>query len=210
MPMVKRPWGVSAYGAASVEAVPDVVRVRFRVVRLEPTAEAAFAAAGAAVQAVRESLRAHGVPEAGVKGSGLRLSTEWGWSGEQRRFLGYRCEAGYAVESGDLEGAQHLLLDLLTAGANELESVDFDVREAEGLRTEARRRAVAAAREKAELYAGAAGVRLGSVLHVEDADPEDATPLADRAAAAKATAENLAPGHVVVSAAVVLGFAIAP
>jgi uncharacterized protein YggE len=40
------------------------------------------------------------------------------------------------------------------------------------LRAEARRRAVSAAREKAELYRTAAGVSLGGVLAIEDVNPE--------------------------------------
>jgi hypothetical protein len=32
--MVERPWGVVAYGAANVKAMPDLVRVRFKVVRV--------------------------------------------------------------------------------------------------------------------------------------------------------------------------------
>ena len=31
MQMIERPWGVAAYGAASVKAMPDLVRVRFKV-----------------------------------------------------------------------------------------------------------------------------------------------------------------------------------
>ena len=47
--MIEHPWGLTVYGAASVKAMPDLVRTRFRVVRLEQTPSAAFAA----VRAVR-------------------------------------------------------------------------------------------------------------------------------------------------------------
>jgi len=57
--MVERPWGVAAYGAASVKATPDMVRVRFKVVRLEQTPSRAFEAASGAVHSVGESLREH-------------------------------------------------------------------------------------------------------------------------------------------------------
>jgi uncharacterized protein YggE len=88
--------------------------------------------------------------------------------------------------------------------------VDFDVTAKAELRAEARRQAVAAARRKAELYAQAAGVRLGAVLHIDDVDPEQAGFERYRGhdTGGAATPQNLAPGHVVVSAAVILGFAI--
>ncbi len=57
MQMVERPWGVAAYGAAGVKAMPDLVRVRFKVVRLEQTPSESFARASGSVHAVREVLR---------------------------------------------------------------------------------------------------------------------------------------------------------
>jgi uncharacterized protein YggE len=139
--MIERPWGVTAYGAASVKALPDLVRVRFKIVRMEQAAPAAFEAASA-----------------------------------------------------------------------EVEGVDFDVIGKGELRASARRKAVAAARAKAELYAEAAGVRLGALLHIDDVDPDLVGNERYRSHSAMSGAgsdQDLAPGHVVVSAAVTLGYALA-
>ena len=73
MQMVERPWGITAFGAASVKAVPDLVRIRFKVVRVEQSPTAAFEAARAAVRAVRGALREHGIGDAAVEGSRLDL-----------------------------------------------------------------------------------------------------------------------------------------
>jgi uncharacterized protein YggE len=207
--LVERPWGVTAYGAASVKAQPDLVRVRFKVIRVEQAPSRAFAAASEAVQAVRQVLRQHGVPDAAVRRSRLDLKSSWSY-GSERKFLGYECQAAFAAESGELDDVQSLLVDLVEAGANEIEDVDFDVTGKGELRAEARREAVAAARRKAELYAEAAGVRLGAVLHIEDVDPEDVgyERYRGHGSGGAASPEDLAPGHVVVSAAVVLGFSI--
>jgi uncharacterized protein len=77
MQLVERPWGVAAYGAASVKAAPDLVRARFKVVRLEQTPSRAFEAASGAVHAVREALRAHQVPDSAVERSRLVLHSAW-------------------------------------------------------------------------------------------------------------------------------------
>lgn len=192
-----------------MKAVPDLVRVRFKVVRLEQKPGQAFAAAGAAVNAVRRSLRSHGVPDAGVNSSRLRMRSEWGFPSGKRTFLGYQCEAGFAIESADLDGVQSMLVDLIAAGANEIEAVDFDVVAKPQLRAQARGEAVAAARRKAELYAEAAGVRLGAVVHIEDVNPEQLNLARGHAGMSASSEEDLSPGHVVVSAAVILGFALA-
>jgi uncharacterized protein len=212
MQMVERPWGVAAYGAASVKAAPDMVRVRFKVIRLEPSPSRAFQAASAAVHAVRGALRAHQVPDSAVERSRLDLRSAWSGFGPDRKFLGYQCQASFALQSGNLDDVQQLLVDLVGAGANEIEAVEFDVTAKPELRAQARRQAVAAARNKDELYAEAAGVRLGAVIHIDDVDPEHGAINAYRshsAAAGESLPEDLAPGHVVVTAAVILGFSIA-
>jgi len=212
MQLVERPWGVAAYGAASVKAMPDLVRIRFKVVRLEQTPSQAFAHASDAVHGVRQVLRQRGVPDRAVERSRLLLRSSWSLGVRaERKFLGYECQAAFAVESDDLDDVQQLLIDLVAAGANEIEGVDFDVSTKSELRSEARRQAVAAARAKAGLYAEAAGTRLGPVLHIDDVDPERGGLGLYRGHGEfgeAAAAEDLAPGHVVVSAAVILGFSI--
>ncbi|MFI6763423.1 SIMPL domain-containing protein [Micromonospora sp. NPDC050417] len=211
MQMVERPWGITAFGAASVKAVPDLVRIRFKIVRVEQAPAAAFEAARAAVRAVRGVLRQHRIDDSAVDGSRLDLKTATEYVGGARNFVGYQCQAAFAIESGVLDDVEPLLVDVVAAGANEIEGVDFDVIAKRELRAEARRKAVAAARAKADLYAEAAGVRVGAVLHVEDVDPEQpgTSRYRSHAEAAATTAQDLAPGHIVVSAAVILGYAVA-
>ncbi|MBB5867453.1 uncharacterized protein YggE [Allocatelliglobosispora scoriae] len=147
MQMIERPWGVSAYGAASVKALPDLVRVRFQIVRTEQTPSAAFEAASAAIRSVRGVLRDKGVPDAAVDGSRLDLTTAWTHRDGVRVFLGYRCQAGFAAESSHLDDVESLLIDLVAVGARDIEGVDFDVAAKRDLRADARRKAVAAARQ---------------------------------------------------------------
>ncbi|MFF4893538.1 SIMPL domain-containing protein [Micromonospora chersina] len=210
MQLIERPWGVTAYGAASVKSMPDMVRARFRVVRVEQKPSDAFATAAEAVRAVRQALRNYDIPDSAVERSRLDLKSSWSGYGPDRVFLGYQCQASFAMESGRLDVVQQLLDDVVAAGANEIEAVDFDVTTKAEMRAEARRQAVAAARRKAELYAEAAGVRLGAVVHIDDVDPENVGHERYRGhgSGGEASAQDLAPGHVVVSAAVILGFSI--
>jgi uncharacterized protein len=210
--MIERPWGITAFSTASVQAPPDLARLRFRVSRQEQTPAQAFAVTSEAVGAVRRVIREHGVPDGSVQRSQLTLASAWGSVGNERKFLGYKCQSSFVVESRELDGVQQLLVDVVAAGANEIQGASFDVIDKPALRAEARRDAVAAARRKAQLYAEAAGVRLGTVLHIDDVDPDTLGEGAYRshsAARSEASAQDLAPGHVVVFAAVILGFAIA-
>jgi uncharacterized protein YggE len=209
--MIERPWGITAFSSASVQAPPDLARLWFRVSRLQQTPAESFGMTSEAVGEVRRALREHRVPDGSVQKSQLTLASAWS-NGADRKFLGYKCQASFVVESRELDGVQQLLVDVVAAGANEIQAMSFDVIDKPALRAEARKAAVVAARRKAQLYADAAGVRLGAVLHIDDVDPEklgEGGYRSHSSALSESSAENLAPGHVVVSAAVILGFAIA-
>ena len=200
-------WGLSVFGAGSVRAEPQLARIKLAVTVLDPTPARAFQLAGAAVGRLRDVLRQHGVADAGVSGSRLRLSSEYGY-GADKKFLGYRCHASYTVESEDLDGLQQFIVDAVDAGANDIDSVEFDVRDKPALRDEARRRAVTAARRKAEVYGEAAGVPLGQVVHIQDVDPERYLGFRGHDADAARWSDNLAPGAVEVTAAVLMGYSL--
>ncbi|WP_217140486.1 SIMPL domain-containing protein [Streptomyces sp. AC627_RSS907] len=203
---IEEPWGISVAGVGTVRVEPSLARVRPAVDVLEPSADEAFRKAGAAVARLREVLRRHGVPDASVSGSRLGLASEYGGPGGGRRLLGYRCQASYSVVTEALDDLERLIVDMVDAGAHRIDSVEFDVLDRPALRDEARRRAVADARRKAQVYAEAAEVRLGPVLHVQDAGTE---PLAAfRVAGSGGPSGALAPGTVEVSAGVLLGFSL--
>jgi uncharacterized protein YggE len=109
--------GITAFGAASVKAVPDFVRVRSKIVGVGQTPAAAFEAARAAVRTVRSALREHGMGDAPVEGSRLDLKTATEYVDGTRKFVGYRCQAAFAVESGALDDVEPLLVDVVAAGA---------------------------------------------------------------------------------------------
>ncbi|WP_328882304.1 SIMPL domain-containing protein [Streptomyces sp. NBC_00299] len=207
---IKEPWGLSVLGAGSVRAEPQLVRVKLGVEVLEPAPGQAFHEAGSAVTRLREVLRRHGIPDSSVSGSRLRLSSEYGHANGARKFLGYLCQAQYVVETEALDDLQQLIVEAVGAGARSIDGVEFDVHDKPALRDEARRRAVAAARRKAEVYTEAAGVPLGTVVHIQDVDSEsyEFRQYRGHGGGGGASAGDLAPGMVEVSAGVVLGFSL--
>lgn len=160
---IHNPWGVTAYGASSVRAAPDLARIRLAVERLEPSPKKAFQAGQTSVAGLRQALRRHGIADGAVSASHLQLSSAYAYHDSERKHLGYKCEASFTIETTDLDTLQQLLIDVVDAGVNKVDGVDFDVRAKQELRAEARTKAVRAAAE-------AAGVRLGDVLHIEDVD----------------------------------------
>jgi uncharacterized protein YggE len=162
---IDKPCGASVFGAASVEATPDLARLRVAI--KQPKPGEAFEETRSAVNQVREVLR-------------------------------------------ELEILETVLVDVVEAGANQVDGVEFDVGGKKQLRAQAREAAVAAAQAKAQRYAGAAGARLGPVVHIKDIDSErmQNTYRGHAQSAAAGGEGDLTPGKITVSAVVVLGFSL--
>lgn len=207
---IAKPWGASVFGAASVSASPDLARLRVAVKQTRPKPAEAFDVTRRAVNQVRQALRAHDIPDTAVSASRLDLKSSWDFSGRERTFRGYECTVSFAIELRELDILEAVLVATVDAGANHVDGVEFDVTTKKQLRAEARETAVAAAREKAELYARTSGVRLGPVIHIQDVDPDRLRdPYRGHGSGTSGGSDgDLAPGKITVDAAVILGFSL--
>ena len=110
----------------------------------------------------------------------------------------------------DLEMLGGLLDRVVRDGANTFNGLNFGLQDASDAQNEARRRAVADARAKAELYAEAAGVALGAIVELKDGVTSSPQPVfMERAALAMSDAVPIAEGEVSTSARVTITFDIA-
>jgi hypothetical protein len=139
------------------------------------------------------------VPDDAVHESQLTLRYEEHYEPESAS--GYACEAAFSVETGDLGDVQALIVDIVDAGAHEIDRVEFDVADKDELRARARRQVVAAARHRAEVDAEEAGCAWGRWCISR-------TSRRNAAGTRPRRARTGGPGHVFVAAVVVLGFAI--
>ncbi|MFJ4668652.1 SIMPL domain-containing protein [Kitasatospora purpeofusca] len=204
---IDAPWGASVFGAASVDAAPDLARLRVAIAETRPKPGEAFEATRGGVNRIRDVLRGHGIPDTAVSTSRLDLKSSWDYGGE-RKFLGYEC---FVIELRELDLLESVLVDVVEAGANQVDGVEFDVSAKKELRARARAAAVAAAREKAALYAEAAQVRLGPVVHIKDVDSEQMpnSYRSHRGGGAGGDGDgDLTPGRISVTAGVVVGFSL--
>jgi uncharacterized protein YggE len=162
--------GVRVFGSAVIRVAPDIATILVGVSRLEQQPEPAFAAARTAAQSVGAYLQRRGMQDFGS--SRITLSQDFRYVNGEQRFVGYAARIGFSVVLRNMDQVEETVTGLIGAGANELTSVTFQTSRLREVRADARRRAIAAAREKAELYCAAAGVVAGGVLAIEDANPE--------------------------------------
>jgi uncharacterized protein YggE len=213
-----RPVGVNVFGSHIVRTEPDRAEVDLAVIRLAQTPASAFEQTGKAVRAVRNALKVAGIPDADVEVSKVNLETAYDRFGQTGKFLGYRSTVSFRFVLGRLDAVEQLITSAVEAVANEVRRVTYQSSKLRELRGGARKQAVEAARRKAEIYCEAAGVRLGSVVDIEDVNPDVGlyrSSFGHNAAGIEPSAEvdeepgsGLKPGSLVISAAVVMTFNI--
>jgi uncharacterized protein YggE len=167
---ITEPFGISVFGSSIIRVEPDIASLHFAVSRLEQHPRDAFREARDGAQAVRAYLDQHEIEE--VSSSRVTLTQSFRYSGSEQVFVGYLARVAFHVLMRDMERVEEVLIGVVDAGANEIRSTRFHTSRLKEIRAEARRRAVSAAREKAEIYCDAAGVTLGPVVHVEDVNPD--------------------------------------
>ena len=76
--------------------------------------------------------------------------------------VGYRASNRVSIRLHDVAKVASVIDTLVAAGANDIGNINFSVSQASKLLDDAREKAIADARRKAEIYAKAAGVTLGA------------------------------------------------
>jgi len=210
---IENPFGITVFGSAIIRVQPDIASLSFAVTRLRQHPNEAFEEAHESAKKVREYLA--GVENCEVASSRATMHSVYHHHSGERVFDGYEAQIGYHVLLRNLDQIEEVYSGIVDAGVNELWSMEMQTSRLKELRAEARRRAVAAAREKAELYCEAAGAVLGEVLHIEDVNPDNL-----RGREGHSTREFSAddsgglkavdPGSIVVAGAVMSAYAINP
>lgn len=167
---IPNPFGITTFGSALLRVEPDIASLKFSVSRLEQQPQEAFQQAREGAKAVSVYLSQGNIKDFGS--SRINLSQKFRYSGGENHFVGYSAQIAFHVLLHDLDRMEEVLIGVIKAGANEINSVEFQTSRLKELRAEVRQRAVAAAHEKAQIYSEAAGVALGPVTHIEDVNPD--------------------------------------
>jgi hypothetical protein len=204
-------------GSGTARVAPDEATVRLGVLAQAPTAREAQGQVNRAAGAVLDAIRKLGVPAERIQTTGLSLGPQYaqGSSGSQGpRITGYQAANTVTVGVDDLARVGPVIDAGLAAGANNLDGVDFGLRDDGAARAAALTDAVQSARTKAEALARALRVRLVEIVEVAEggvAISPPPSPYRGRAVMAAAMAPTpVSAGEVGVEASVTLRWRIAP
>lgn len=189
-------------GDGQVKAVPDTASISAGIVTDARDAKSALAANSAAMNKLFAQLKERGIADRDIRTSNFNIAPVYAPYDPkkprppQRRIVGYQVSNGVTVRVRNLPSLGGLIDDMTVAGANRMNGISFFVDKTDNLLEEARRKAMADVRRKADLYATGLGVSLKRVLTINEnvSQPGQPRPLMrSMSAMSKAGAREAAP-----------------
>jgi len=209
--MPRRPATVTVSGVGTVTAAPDMAEITTGVVTQAPTAAQALAANSQAMERLLQALGSLGIATRDIQTTDISVSPQrrQGKDGQPPEIVGYEVSNQVRVKVRDLARLGRVLDQQVGQGANLVYGIRFGLQEPAPRLDEARKLAMADARRKAELYATAAGLKVGRVIAVQEAGAASPRPeMAPRALMSAAV--PVAPGEQEIKTSVTVTFTLEP
>jgi uncharacterized protein YggE len=180
---------ISATG--EVTRVPDVAIITAGVVSRAATATGALQDSANRMQRVLAALKHAGVADRDIQTSNVSLNPEYRYPENQSpQLVGYTASNNVTVRFRDIRSSGRILDALVAEGANQINGPSLTVDKPETALDEARAKAIAIGRARAELYARSMGMRVVRVVVISESGggyaPQPPMPMYARADMAQA------------------------
>ncbi|WIM93408.1 SIMPL domain-containing protein [Actinoplanes oblitus] len=196
-------------GTGEVFGEPDTLTANLAVEATAGTVAEALDRAAAAATRMRDALVRGGVAKADMQTSDVSVSVK---RNEHNEITGYTVTHGLTAKIRNLGAAGATISAAVTAGgdAARLNGMSFAIENDTALLVEARRKAFADARAKADLYAREAGRPLGRVLRVSEETPSYRGSAVQYSVPAADAAMPVEPGRQQLAVTVTVEWALGP
>jgi uncharacterized protein YggE len=205
---------LSVNGSGKVFLTPDIAYITIGVHTEGATATEAVSDNNEQTQAVISALQSAGIAEKDMQTNNFSIypQQQYDDQGKPTGEVRYSVDNSVMVTVRNIDTIGDVLDTVVTAGANAINGIQFDVENKTAALTEARKAAVADARTKAQELAEAAGVELGDVQSISEYTSGGPQPMYDMRAAAPAaemaSSVPVQPGQMLVTLEVSVSFSI--
>ena len=115
------------------------------------------------IAAIRKALIEQDVKEENINTDFINIYPIYDYSSDQEQLAAYNASSTLAIKVTDMESVGALIDVCFAAGANTLNGISFSASDTEEAKTEAMKKAVADAKKKAEILAGASGMKITGI-----------------------------------------------
>jgi len=202
---------ISVVGEGEVQVVPDQVNVTLGVNTEAKTAAEALKANTERMTALMAALKAHNIADKHVQTSQFNVGPQqvFDRDGKPPKLVGYTVTNQVTIKVLEVDRLGAILDAVVQAGGNQVHGVAFTVADPRPHLDQARRKAVADALARAELYAEAAGVKLGKPILIHDQSAAPPRPMYAQAMRGMAAADvPIAAGEHTIAAQVSVTYEI--
>lgn len=186
--------------AGEAARVPDLAVISAGVVSRSATATGALQDNARRMDGVIAAIKSAGIADRDIQTSSISLSPEYRYPENQSpQLTGYTASNQVTVKFRDIRNSGKILDALVREGANQISGPNMTIEHPEEALDEARAKAVAAGRARAELYARSLGMRVVRVVSVSESGgyyaPPPPAPPAPMMAAAERSYTKIEPGE---------------
>ncbi len=152
-----------------VTRVPDVAIISAGVVSRAPTAVAALQDTANRMERVLAALKRAGVADRDIQTSSVNLNAEYRYPENQSpQLVGYTASNTVTIRFRDIKSSGKIVDALVSEGSNQISGPNLIVDKPEAALDEARAKAIAIGRARADLYARSLGMRVVRVVAVNE------------------------------------------
>ena len=152
-----------------VARVPDVATVSAGVVSRSTNASAALQETADRMQRVVAALKRAGIESRDIQTSNVSLNPEYRYPENQAPVLtGYTASNSVSVRFRDIRASGKIIDALVSQGANQINGPSLSVDKPESALDEARAKAIATGRARADLYARSLGMRVVRIVSINE------------------------------------------
>ena len=179
---------LSLNATGSVNVRPDTAHITLGVVSEAENARSAMDNNNAAMADVISALKEKDIASKDIQTTNFSVHPRYQHfdDGKPSVISGYRVVNSIRITVRQIGRLGEVLDKVVSFGSNQIGGISFSVSEPDALMDRARTQAIETARERAELYARAAGASIGDVLKIEEVDQNGGPEPRFRAMAAKA------------------------
>ena len=207
--------GIWVNGDGKVYAEPDLATLSLGVEAKADTIDEASAQATQAMDQIMASLEENGVEEKDIQTSRFSIYpiTKWDIDREEEIQTGFRVTNMVTAKIRELEKTGQIIDAVIEAGGDftRVNGISFSVEDPTPYQNQAREKAFAAAKAKAEQLANLSGVKLGKVTYVSENSSYYPVPMsveAYKSDSAASMSTSISPGEQEISISVQISYGI--
>ncbi len=203
-----QPSGITVTGNSEITVRPDIATITLGVITEASEAEKAVHENARVANAVVDAVVKAGIAKRDIETSHYSVVPVMDYQKVPPVTTGYRVTNTARVKVRDLTKVGSLIDTAISAGANNVQGVGFDIEDTSSSRKEALVQALKKAEADAKLIADTLGVKLGRVISVSETGPAIIKPTEYGVARADTTPTPIIPGQVHVTASVTVVYSI--